>query len=303
MIVEDSYLIFIASKDSNYIHIYDKMTLNPLFSFGKRGNAGFEFSRTPMFLKNSHGVNADFLEVFDIHSMKKINIINILNGDNVAKQITSKTLDEELKFSREIARLNNNNIVGTSLNLTEGLFFIYNEAKKNGEWIPYNPKINVSERYYNHLYNGSIEVNLEKQIIVFTLRFFDRVLFYNHQGELMKTLNFSDIEIPQLNEEYSGVSHDATIYSLKTYSTENYIYILRPITSLNNLTDDNSSLIKAQVLCLTWSGEVEATYCIDFNTMPTLFCVDEPNKRILFNTPVDSYLSKDGITEISVYAF
>ena len=32
----------------------------------------------------------------------------------------------------------------------------------------------------------------------------------------MKTLNFSDIEIPQLNEEYSGVSHDATIYSLKT---------------------------------------------------------------------------------------
>jgi hypothetical protein len=37
--------------------------------------------------------------------------------------------------------------------------------------------------------------------------------------------------------------------------------------------------------------------------MPTLFCIDEKDKKILFHTPLDSSLSNDIISEISIYSF
>lgn len=64
---------------------------------------------------------------------------------------------------------------------------------------------------------------------------------------------------------------------------------------------EDISPIKVQILCLTWDGNLYATYEIDLKSMPTLFCVDEENNKILFNTPADSYLSNDIITEISIY--
>ena len=117
---------------------------------------------------------------------------------------------------------------------------------------------------------------------------------------MFRRLNFSEVKAPVLSNEFFGVSHDELIYSYKSYPTKNFIYVLRPLQSLNNL-NENISPIKVQILRLTWEGELNATYEVDLKIMPTLFCVDEQNKKILFNAPTDSYLSNDIITEISTY--
>jgi hypothetical protein len=113
---------------------------------------------------------------------------------------------------------------------------------------------------------------------------------------------FSDFKKPVLSKEYSGVSNDEPIYSLQSYYTKDHIYILRAIQSLNSLSNQESPN-NAQVLCLDWDGNIEAVYKIDIGIMPNTFCVDEHNRKMYFNTPVDDLLNKNLVTQITVYNF
>ena len=301
ILILDSLLIFIANKDSNYFHIYNKVSMEPIIQFGKKGNAEFEFNSTPLFVKQYYE-NSIFFEVFDLFSMRKINIKNIINGSNISEEIKANRMDEELFLSRNIAVLDSNLYARTSLNVSKGLFHIYDKKNKHKKWIDYNPKLKIHKKYYDSVYYGLIEVSPDNETIVYCPRFFDRILFFNRKGELQNTLNFSKIKAPKVEREYLGVSNEEIIYSFQSFRTENYIYILRPIKSLTDIElAENILPVKAQVLCLTWDGDISAAYELDFNVMPTLFCVDEENKKIIFNTPLDNHLSKDIINEISVF--
>ena len=301
MMILDSLLILIADKDDNYFHIFNKKTMDSLISFGKKGNAEFEFNHRPLFRKNYYE-NFEYFEVYDPLFLKRINIKNITEGANISGEIKSERLDEELVLSREIAGIDSSRytIAGTTLDSSNGLFYIYYKKSKSKKWASYNPKLKIDKRYYDNVYYGLIESSPDNETIVYCPRFFNRILFYNKNGEIVKELNFSKVEAPLTVKDYFGVSHDELIYTFKTYRTKNFIYVLRPLQSLNNLIE-NISPIKVQILRITWDGHLDATYEADLRIMPTLFCVDEQNQKILFNTPVDSYLSNDIVTEISVY--
>lgn len=280
MMILDSLLILIADKDSNYFHLYNSTTMKPLISFGGKGSAEFEFNHRPLF-KKQHYENIDDIEVYDILSSKKINIKNILDGGNVAKEITSERLDEKIMMSKDIINLDSNTIAGTSLDNPDGLFYIFHTQSRKKEWASFNPKPKIDKRYHSGLYYGLIEVSPDSETIVYCPRFFNRILFFNNKGELFRRLNFSEVKAPVLSNEFFGVSHDELIYSYKSYPTKNFIYVLRPLQSLNNL-NENISPIKVQILRLTWEGELNATYEVDLKIMPTLFCVDEQNKKDTF---------------------
>lgn len=301
MMILDSLLILIANKDSNYFHVYNKITLKPLINFAKKGSAEFEFNHTPFFIKQ-HSINKDYFEVYDLFSLKRINIKNIIDGNNIAYEIKSKSMDEELTFSREIIPIDSNFFAGSSLSRSEGLFYIYNKKSRNKKWVTYNPKLKLNSKHYDSVYYGLIEISPNGETIVYCPRFFDRVLFFNKNGKLSKTLNFSTIKAPKTEKKYLGVSNEEIIYSYQTYRTDEYIYVLRPLQSLDNLIA-NISPIKLQILCLTWEGDIHQVFELDLKTMPTLFCIDEQNKKIIFHTPLDSYLSNDIISEISFYSF
>ena len=274
--------------------------MDPIISFGKKGNAGFEFNYLPLFVKQYYE-NKDYIEVFDLFSIKRINIKNIIEGNSITGEIKSERMGEELALSREIVSLDSNFLAGTSLNRGDGLFYVYHKKSRNKKWVPYNPKLKINKKYYDSVYYGLIDISPDScKTIVYCPRFFNRILFFNYDGKLLKMVNFSEIKAPKVEKKYLGVSNDETIYSYQTYRTNNFIYVLRPLRSLKNLME-NISQIKVQILCLTWDGDIHATYELDMKIMPTLFCVDEQNKKILFNTPTDSYLSNDIITEISIY--
>lgn len=301
MMILDSLLILIANKDSNYFHVFNKITLKPVINFAKKGNAEFEFNHTPFFLKQFYK-NKNYFEVFDLFSIKRINIKNIIDGNNIAHEIKSKPINEEITLSREIVPIDSNFFVGSSLSRSEGLFYIYNKKNRNKKWVTYNPKLKLNSKYYDSVYYGLIEISPNRETIVYCPRFFNRVLFFNKNGKLLKTLNFSTIKVPKTEKKYLGVSNEETIYSYQTYRTDKYIYVLRPFQSLDNLIG-NMSPIKVQILCLTWEGDIHQVFDLDLKTMPTLFCIDEQNKKIIFHTPLDSYLYNDIISEISFYSF
>ena len=299
MMILDSLLLLIANKDSNYFHVFNKVTMDPLISFGNKGNAGFEFNYTPLFIKQYYE-SKGYIEVFDLFSLKRINISNIIEGRSITGEIKSEKMDEKLAVSREIVSIDNNYFAGTSLNRSDGLLYVYHKNNRNKKWIPYNPKLKMNKKYYESVYYGLVEISPDSETIVYCPRFFNRVLFFTRDGKLSKALNFSEIKAPMVEEKKLGVSNEETIYSYQTYRTNSFLYVLRPLQSLTNLMEDISP-IKVQILCLTWDGNLYATYEIDLKSMPTLFCVDEENNKILFNTPADSYLSNDIITEISIY--
>lgn len=273
--------------------------MEPIIKFGKKGGAEFEFNSTPRLVKQPH-TNRDYIEVIELFTTKKINIKNIVEGKNIVDEIRSERLDDQLGINREIVKLDNNKLVGISVDINDGLFYIFDKKTNHIKWAPHNPKLKIDEAYYESVYYGHIETSQDSETIVYCPRFFDRILFYNNDGELFKTFNFSEVKAPVLSDDFLGVSNDEPIYSYKTYGTKNFIYVLRPLQSLNNLMEYISP-ITVQILRLTWDGLLDATYEIDLKIMPTLFCIDEENGKILFNTPTDSYLSNDIITEISVY--
>lgn len=299
MMILDSLLILIADKDSNFFHVFNKTTMVPLMSFGKKGNAAFEFNKTPRFVKQHYESN-DYIDVFELFSIKRINIKNITEGENISGEIESERMDEKLDISREIVSLDSTIFLGVPVNNYDGLFYIFDKKSRNKKWVSYNPKLKIDKEYYESVYYGLIETSPDNETIVYCPRYFDRILFYNKDGELLKTLNFSEVKTPVLSKDFFGVSNDEIIYSIETYRTKSFIYVLRPLQSLNNLIE-NISPIKVQIMRLTWNGELDATYEIDMRIMPTLFCVDEQNEKIIFNTPTDSYLSNDIITEIAIY--
>lgn len=299
MMITDSLLIFIANKDSTYFHVFNKNTLKPIINFGTKGNAQFEFNFRPLFLKQ-HYTNKDNIEVFNLLFNSEINLKNILEGNNIAFEIKSERLIEDLTVSKDIARLDSSILVGTGLSRPEGLFYIYNNKSKTKKWIDFNPKLKINEKHYDSVYYGHIEVGPDSQTIVYCPRFFNRILFYNREGELIKTLSFSIVKPPFIEKGAFGVSSQETIYSYQTYSTNNYIYVLRPHKSLDELIENISS-ISVEVLRLTWDGIISDIYELELNKMPTLFCVDETDEKMFFQTPIDSYTSKDNISEISIY--
>lgn len=301
MMIIDSLLILIANKDSTYFHVFNKRTLNPIINFANKGNADFEFNYRPSFLKQ-YQENKNYFEVFNLFSIKKINLKNILDGNNIAGEIKSEIQNEDLSFSREIIRLDSNSFAGTSLSRSEGLFYIYDVKKMKKKWVDFNPKLKINKKHYDSVYYGLIEVGPDSETIVYCPRFFDKIFFFNKDRRLIKTLNFSKTVIPTIEEKYLGVSNEGKIYSYQTYRTSNFVYVLRPLRSLNDLIE-NVSPINVQVLCLTWDGNISDVYEIDLRTMPTLFSIDEENKKILFYTPLDNYLSKDIISEISIYEY
>jgi hypothetical protein len=166
MIVCDSFLIFISSKDSCYFHVHNIKTMAPVIKFGVAGNAEFEFRNYPRLVKKDY-TSSTALESIDLFTLKKINIIDILQGGDIINGITGERLEDDLTFSRDIAYLDSNRVVGTSLSMSKGLFYIYNKVTKEKRWIDYQPKYRIEKKYCDMLYYGLIGTNQNKKRIFF----------------------------------------------------------------------------------------------------------------------------------------
>jgi hypothetical protein len=267
-------------------HIYNKFDLRFLGKAGTKGQAPFEFLNPYIYKTSTTTDEKDCIEFYDSHLMqsKKVDFKKILVGERIANCVVSEKLDNKLMFCHEFLILDKNRIAGLSIDESKGLFFIYDKEKK---WVDFHPhpKRNLEERYYMQVYYAQLGANSSKGVIVYAAMCYDEILFFDLSGNLKKKYYFSELIQPELATQFTGVSLDANMYSVKTYGTSEKFYVLKVNQSQNQI---ENPILPVQILSFDWDGNLIDVYQLDF--IPKTFCVDEETQTIFLiqNNNVES---------------
>ena len=220
--IYDSLLILTSDCDSNYFHLFNKTTLEPILSFGTRGKGPTDFS-TPIPFKTNSLIEAPSttIEYYNLNSpiISSINFLEIIHNMEISSCINSNIIDPDLFMNIELNKINNNEIAGINIAEPYGLFYIYNLKTKSKTWVDFSPKFkSFDESLTSVIYSGSLCSNTK--VLAFANKFFDEISFYYIDGKLLKKYNFSEIRKPIINygnKESKMIDLSSNIYFAKSY--------------------------------------------------------------------------------------
>jgi len=273
----DSFLVLIASCDSNYFQVYNKNTLEFVRKFGIKGKSPHEFLLPlPYKTNTTSNLTDSILCFYDLNLARNqyIDFQKITKGLMPYECVSMRPIDKQLLFSNDLSFLEGNKIAGRSIDVSEGLFFIYNTKSKKKKWIDYLPHLSINERYRLLAYYGYLCSNTKS--IVYASRYFDEILFYDLNGQIFKEHYFSKIKKPILSKEFSGVSDESMLYTMKIYGTHDFCYILRIARNGENFRKIRNE--PSKILAFDWDGNLVNVY--QYESFPSSFCVDETTRTI-----------------------
>lgn len=275
--IYDSLLVLVGYCDTSSFQIYNKNNLKLIRKFGKKGKSPHEFHTPLPFSTNSTSdLNNPVLHFNDINLVRKqqIDFKKISLGYKEFECITSESLDKNLSFSNDLGFLEEDKIVGRQIDESKGLFYIYDKKLKEKKWIDYVPNAKISTKYRLMAYYGYLCTN--SQNIMYAGRFFDEILFYDSNRQLLKEHYFSKIEEPLLSKKFSGVSQESMLYAMKAYGTPDFCYVVRIARTGNDFQKNKNT--PSKILVFDWDGNLADVY--QHESFPSCFCVDETSKTM-----------------------
>lgn len=132
----------------------------------------------------------------------------------------------------------------------------------------------MQQRYRNITYRG--QICSDGKNIAFASRYFDQVLFFNPKGQLLREHYFSEIKMPVLSDEFSGVAHESTSYFMHIYGNTKSCFVKRINKPLVDLIEMGNPPV--QLLEFNWNGNLINVY--ELNTRPNAFSVDETTNTL-----------------------
>jgi hypothetical protein len=284
----DSLLVFISECDTNYFHIYNKNTLEFIMKFGTRGRAPFEFETPIPYPSNTATLSTKSKSFYfydiNLEQTKIIDFNKLIQGYDVSECVTS-TANINLFGSIYLNLLEGSKITGQNIDRSEGLFFIYDSKSEKINWVDYLPNYRMQERYRNLTYRG--RPCSDGKNIAFASRYFDQVLFFNNEGQLLKEHYFSEVKKPVLSDDFSGVTNESPVYFTHIYGNTKSCFVERLNKSLLVLEKEFPT---TQLLEFDWNGSLINVY--ELNKRPKAFSVDETTNTLycIINeeTPSDS---------------
>jgi hypothetical protein len=279
----DSLLVLNSTCDTNIFHIYNKFDLRFLGKAGTKGQAPFEFESPYLYKTATTTKEKNSMLFFDTNlgQNKNVDFKKILAGERIDNCVESEQIDRNLILCHELLVLDENRVAGTSMNESKGIYFIYNKKDKEKKWVDQHPKTKLDNKYHVDLYYATLGANPSKNTIVYASRHFDEILFFNTDGELKKEYYFSELIQPEISTQFTGISNDAPIYSLKMYCTNEHCYVLRVNQTTYQLNDN--TVLPIQILAFDWEGTLIDIYKLNF--YPNTFCVDEETQTIYLIQP------------------
>ncbi len=278
--VNDSTLLLKAECDTFFFHLYNANKLDYISKFGMKGKAPCDFQFPfPYNTNTTNGYQNDTLIFYDMNLVcnKYINISNIIQKiGSISNNIRQEYVDEKLFYGKDLNIISNGKIIGTSINQQKGLFFIYDKKGKDIRWIDFHPSFSVDDRYKNSVYSCLVCANEKKGTVIVGYRHFDGVSFYTLNGELKKSIFFSQPKLPELSHDFSGVSNDYPIFFSRIYGTSERCYLLRIGRGLNSILESSNADIHTTILEFDWNGNLLNQYY--FKNLLSSFCVDEEDK-------------------------
>lgn len=277
-LTKDSLLIMIAYGDPNekYIHVYDT-SLNFKFSIGNKGKLFSEFNMPQFFNTNLIVPQDSVIRIFDINLLQEKYFVlkNLIQNPNAEEEIKGQYLTTKLYFTDNLNILNDSTIIGKSIDINHGVFFIYSKYTQSKKWIKFNHKFRYPDKKYeDYSYLNSICVHPQKKKIVLAYRYFDLIQLYDAEGKLLKEICFTKIQKPLLSTISSCMAPEAPLYNLSIYGTNEYCYILRANKTAVELQNEPKEL-SGQLIVIDWEGNIKNIYHCP-NLLYSI-CVDAAN--------------------------
>ena len=272
----DSFLIMTPlcnlernSEVDKKIYVFNKKTLQLVAKFGTRGMANFEFLST-IFPLSTVRQKSDSILFYDSMSkhFKTVNLNKFLSGVTVADCISSTAMYQDLMSAVSLKIVDESKFVCRShqdAERTISMFFIYDTKKNEMKRTKPIPNLKVDEQHRKFLYHGVLGANGSKKSIVYSTRYFDQIIFYDLNGNIMKHHVFSPLIKPELSNQYLVPVPESTLnYALDIYETSAYCFLT---TRCYQFGDNQRNL-----LIFNWEGLLINTFEFFPNTR---ICYDE----------------------------
>lgn len=292
--IYDSLLVFKAECDDNIFHIFNKNTLDRIHKFGEKGRAPFEFHFPFPYISNTTSLDGNSVFLFydlNLYQNKAINFSKIIQGYDLGDCITSELIDKNLIDSDHLNILDNGSIAGIDISSPNGIFYIYDSITKIKQWVSYDHKFELEDRYYKSVYQGLMASG--RGVIIFAYKYIDEILVFDLTGNLLKKYNFSKLLPPKLSTSFTGVDHDAPIFFSQVYATPSTCMFLRLNRSIQDITNSDECI---HLIELDWSGEIVNVY--KTHMILGAFCLDNES-RTLYGIDVKEY-HKDEIPMLKI---
>lgn len=226
IILLDSLLVLINDRRmynyGSFFHVYDLSDFKKRYSFGNVGMGPEDFI-TPLSFKSKRKDGKSF-NIDDLNQgrLSKITIIN----DEIV--VDAKTTISPLLYSFDMNLIHDTLYFGKKIGYPQGLYFKYNTVKDTLSWVDYPSAGRRDDMHENYLlYYNKLCVSEKKEIAVVALRYFNKILFFDSEGIVLKELQIGEQEIyPLWNNSTSNVDSTSRFCFCDIDITDKYIYCL-----------------------------------------------------------------------------
>lgn len=260
IIANDSILLINDwCSDSVLFSAYDAHSFKHLGNFCHKGVGPNEFL-SPFFTRNIISSNSQLeFSIYDLNRKKYAEYAitkKKLSDKNKLKPLLFVDSPESIFPCMNLTRTDKYYIAQNIQNNNE-LFSVFNKKTNSKIIIDYKPitKNKVDDNQWKNLIStNTLIANEQKSKIVCCLKYYNRILIYNYDGELLKELQLGESIDPVPGKNYFNVSENSFIYSLDAYATDQYFYVLWG--GLSKKSYNTNQAHHSYVLCFNWDGDL-----------------------------------------------
>ncbi|WP_298653528.1 BF3164 family lipoprotein [uncultured Proteiniphilum sp.] len=291
MYITDSLVFLTSQRNDSPITALSLKNFERVAELGDRdqGPEGIDF---PLFLKNLS--RKGDVELLDLNRMSLMHI-----GYNFEKN--RYTMEKEMMPDSLWPSISMNKISDTLYfangleHFNKGLYFKWNKQTSIiKEWIPYYPETRKKyDEDVTPLYRNTILANKEKGIVVSALTYFNRIVAFDFNGNILKDIQIGKEAIEPVIEDFELLkfSDGAELFFLNVVGSDNYFYCL---WNRSEIGLDKDKRKNSKIFVFDW----------DLNHVSTIQA-DQP--LVAFDVePYDRYflgLFSDDEADTSIYKF
>lgn len=247
--ISDSLLFLVSKRNKNPVTILSSRNFERVAEIGDRGQGpeGMDF---PFFLKRITGKNN--VELLDLNR-KTLMSVNY-DPDRDRFVVEKEVLPDSIWPSINLNRVSDSLFFATGLApFNKGLYFKWDRMANTKEWVEYYPE--TKRRYegdLSFLYRSSIVVNRDKEFVICGLYYFNKILVFDFQGNILKDIQVGDKSFEPVMEDFEILrySEDTESFFLSVKGSGNYFYCL---WNRNEVDIDQHERKNSKIFVFDWN--------------------------------------------------
>jgi hypothetical protein len=274
LIVDSVFICYDYYAQRDIFRVYNIVSFEKVSTFGQIGQGPYDFLH-PIEIINkniNHAVDGKF-SVFDLNQRRMVEL-STSGKEGISLLFTRKM--PILLGKRSITQIDDDKFIGADWSMeSSGLFFISDLSKDTIKWVSYSTALDkkVDSWNKNILYMAHLGANENKNTIVCALRYFNKVLFYDFDGNLQKEFQIGEEEVvPEIIDDLRVVESTSLVSFADIAITENHIYALM-VNSRWNWENREHQQDFSKIFIFNWEKEFVAAlhlgYPVDRIAIPS----------------------------------